>query len=197
MRCSGAMDCRHRHALWHCGLALLSAAALFLVRSSLANELRQGSAAPEAVLVTLDGEHISTRALRGRVVILTFWASYCTPCREELPLLSRYYQLHRNEGLEVLGFSLDDPDDLAAVRRAAAQLSFPVGLLARSSVPGYGRIWRMPVSFTIDRDGKLVQNGWKDKSPAWTAARLEEVVTPLLSRPVEPAAATLTGAVQP
>ncbi|GGA51567.1 hypothetical protein [Dyella nitratireducens] len=43
-------------------------------------------------------------------------------------------------------------------------------------VPGYGRIWHLPVSFTIDRDGKLVDNGWKDKQPAWTQERLHQIV---------------------
>lgn len=187
MPCSEATVRGRREFLRHCGVALLSPAVLLAAAPAEANDLHLGRTAPEAVLVTLDGERISTRALRGRVVILTFWASYCTPCREELPLLSRYYERHRQEGLEVLGFSLDDADDIAAVRRAAAQLSFPVGLLGRSSASGYGRIWRMPVSFTIDADGTLVQDGWKDKSPAWTAARLDEVVTPLLSRSAQAA----------
>jgi hypothetical protein len=62
-------------------------------------------------------------------------------------------------------------------------MRFPVGLLADSSAPGYGRIWRLPVSFTIDRAGLLVEDGWKVKTPSWTAQRLEQVVTPLLMPP--------------
>jgi len=67
------------------------------------------------------------------------------------------------------------------VRALAKQFSFPVGLLGGDRLPGYGRIWRLPVSFTIDRKGKLVDNGWDDANPVWTAERLEQVVTPLLS----------------
>jgi hypothetical protein len=70
---------------------------------------------------------------------------------------------------------------LLSDRRVAQTLSFPVGLLANSSAPGYGRIWRLPVNFTIDRAGRLIDNGWKDKNPSWTAERLEQVVTPLLT----------------
>ena len=66
-------------------------------------------------------------------------------------------------------------------RAVARSFSFPVGLLTQSSAPGYGRIWRIPVSFTIDREGQLVDDGWRDRKPVWTAERLERIVTPLLT----------------
>jgi peroxiredoxin len=146
-----------------------------------ANALRVGAPAPQATLGTLDGQKISTTQLLGQVVILTFWATWCEPCREELPLLSRYADQHADAGLRVLGFSLDAPDKLPQVRAVAQTLRFPVGLMANSTAPGYGRIWRLPVNFTIDRAGLLVVDGWKDKQPTWTAKRLEQVVTPLLA----------------
>jgi peroxiredoxin len=145
------------------------------------NDLVIGKPAPAITLTTLDGKHIDTRDLHGKVVILTFWATWCEPCREELPLLSRYAQRHAQRGLVVLGFSLDTPDELAQVRTVANTLSFPVGLLGDPHVPGYGRIWHLPVSFVIGRDGKLVDDGWKDEDPVWTRERLEKVVTPLLN----------------
>jgi len=96
--------------------------------------------------------------------------------------LSKYASEHAPQGLQVLGFSLDLPDDLKDVRAVAQTLSFPVGLLAQSSAPGYGRIWRLPVNFTIDRDGRLVDDGWRAKKPVWTQERLDSIVTPLLTR---------------
>jgi cytochrome c biogenesis protein CcmG/thiol:disulfide interchange protein DsbE len=167
------------------GAAALSVTALGTLASPLvcANSLRVGAPAPPATLVTLDGQRISTSELLGRVVILTFWATWCGPCREELPLLSAYAAQHAAEGLIVLGFTLDSPeDDPRKVRQVAHSLSFPVGLLANSSLPGYGRIWRIPVNFTINREGQLIDNGWKDKDSTWTAERLERVVTPLLRK---------------
>jgi peroxiredoxin len=146
-----------------------------------AKALQLGDAAPPATLVTLDGKRIATSDLLGKVVILTFLATWCDPCREELPLLSDYQQAHAARGLTVLGFSLDEPADLAKVRQMAAPLHFPVGLLSASQAEGYGRIWHIPVSFTIDRSGRLVDNGWKDKHPVWTPERLERVVEPLLA----------------
>jgi cytochrome c biogenesis protein CcmG/thiol:disulfide interchange protein DsbE len=146
-----------------------------------ANALRVGTPAPPASLVTLDGQKITTTELHGHVLVLTFWATWCVPCRDELPLLSSYAVRYADAGLRVLGFCLDGPDRLSEVRKVAQQLSFPVGLLVNSSAPGYGRIWRLPVNFTIDQAGRLSDNGWESKSPAWTSARLEQVVTPLLS----------------
>lgn len=147
-----------------------------------ASELHEGQPAPGIALDTLDGQHISLDALRGKTVILTFWATWCEPCRDELPLLSRYAKEHARDNLVVLGFSLDAPDTLVQVRQIASTLSFPVGLLGDPHVPGYGRIWRLPVSFVIDRQGMLVHDGWKDRQPDFTRERLEQVVTPLLGQ---------------
>jgi peroxiredoxin len=163
------------------GLAGCLACGALPGREAWAGGLRVGTPAPAATLVTLEGQRISTSELHGQVVILTFWATWCSPCREELPLLSDYLATHADAGLRVLGFSLDTKEELAEVRRVAQSLRFPIGLLSDSSAPGYGRIWRLPVSFTIDRQGLLAADGWKEKKPAWTRERLDELVTPLLA----------------
>lgn len=164
-----------RGAVAACALALMGAA------DASANALHLGQTAPPAMLVTLDGEHISTGDLAGRVVILTFWATWCGPCRQELPLLSAYLKQHASQGLTVLAFTLDGVEDLEKVRAVQQSLSFPVGLLSKSTLPGYGRIWHIPVNFLIDREGRLIDDGWKDKDASWTPERLEKLVTPLLA----------------
>lgn len=145
-----------------------------------AASLAVGKPAPALTLHTLDGSNINSRDLTGKVVILTFWATWCSPCLAELPLLSDYAARHAAQGVEVLGFSLDGADNLPEVRKFAARLSFPVGLLGSAWAGDYGRMWRIPVSFTIDRNGLLANNGWDEKEPTWTAERLQRVVTPLL-----------------
>jgi cytochrome c biogenesis protein CcmG/thiol:disulfide interchange protein DsbE len=160
-------------------LSLSGFDALFAPSAS-ANALRVGEPAPLATLVSLDGQRISTSELLGHVVILTFWATWCGPCREELPLLSAYATQHAREGVTVLAFTLDSPEEVRKVQPVAQSLNFPVGFLANSSLPGYGRIWRIPANFTINREGQLIDNGWKDKESSWTAERLERIVTPLL-----------------
>ena len=160
-----------------CAWALLGAASPLAFADG---ALRVGALAPPLVLRTLDGRSIATRDLLGKVVIATFWATWCGPCREELPLLSGFYEQHRKDGLEVLGFSLDAPDSLPEVRKVAEPLGFPVGLLGSAYAGAYGRVWRIPVSFTIDRRGLLADDGWNDVHPAWTRERLRRVVVPLL-----------------
>ena len=162
-------------------LGVAAADALHAPRAR-ANALRVGALAPPATMITLDGERITTTDLTGQVVILTFWATWCGPCRQELPLLSGYAAEHAKDGLTVLGFSLDEPEDLKKVQAVAQTLRFPVGLVSASTLPGYGRIWRIPVNFTIDRQGRLIDDGWKDKQATWTEERLQHIVTPLLER---------------
>jgi thiol-disulfide isomerase/thioredoxin len=168
-----------RALLWrgaHLGLVLGGLGA----RAAWADDLVLGQPAPVAVLHTLDGQSLSTADMRGQVVVLTFWATWCDPCRQELPVLSSYAADHAAQGLRVLGFCLDAPQQLAQVREVAATLSFPVGLLGRPWLGAYGRIWRIPVSFVIDRAARLAYDGWADPHPAWTAAKLQRVVDPLL-----------------
>ncbi len=160
--------------------AMLGAGAALALPAS-ANELKVGQMAPPLVLNTLEGKKIVTRDLSGEVVLVTFWASYCEPCQEELPLLSRYAEANAARGLRVLGFSLDGPELIGDVKKIASHLSFPVGLLGNPWAGGYGRIWRIPVSFVIARDGRLAYDGWLDKQPVWSAESLHSVVDPLLS----------------
>jgi peroxiredoxin len=163
------------------GVAVCLAYGALRSRTVWAGGLHVGAPAPAATLVTLDGQRISTAELHGQVVILTFWATWCSPCRDELPLLSEYLATHADAGLRILGFSLDTREELAEVRRVAQSLRFPVGFMSDSSAAGYGRIWRLPVSFTIDRHGLLVEDGWKENHAAWTRERLDQLVTPLLA----------------
>lgn len=158
------------------GLAALGFAGLAEARA-----LRVGAPAPPATLVTLDGTRIATSELLGRVVILTFWATWCAPCRAELPLLSSYATEFAARGLTILGFALDEREDLPKVRKMAQGFAFASGLVADSSLQGYGRIWHIPVNFTIDRKGLLYQDGWTDKDATWTAERFSRIVLPLLS----------------
>jgi len=185
MRKSGHLSDPRRRAFLRgaAGLGIVAAGGL-LSPAAQAAALEVGQAAPPLVLHALDGRNIATQDLLGMVVIITFWATWCVPCREELPLLSAYSSRHAQQGLQVLGFSLDGPDALPKVREVAADMAFPVGLLGSSYAGAYGRIWRIPVSFVIDRAGRLAHNGWNDAEQPWTTERLHRVVDPLLLRTV-------------
>jgi thiol-disulfide isomerase/thioredoxin len=136
-----------------------------------------GSASVEATL--LDGSAFSTEQVRGKVLLVNFWATWCGPCREEMPAIDAYYRAHRAQGLEVLALSTDELSQQAKVREAAGPFSFPVAMMKAARLQGFGRIWRMPVSAVIDRSGKLVRQDWFIE-PRLDAATLDTVILPLL-----------------
>ena len=140
-----------------------------------------GKAAPPYQVKLLDGGPVSDADQHGDVVILNFWATWCVPCRAEMPALEDYYQKHRTQGLKVLAISMDDPEDEAKVRQVMAGFSFPAAMARDANVKGYGRIWRIPLTFVIDRDGILRKDAWYGDAGI-DLPMLEKTVTPLLGR---------------
>jgi len=138
-----------------------------------------GQSAPALEATQLDGGHFSLAADSGKVVIVHFWATWCEPCRKEMPIFDAFYKAHRAEGVEVIAVSVDDPDDLKDVNAAMAEFSFPAALISRTQAKGYGRLWRIPLTFVIDRHGILRRDGWTDE-PDIDAASLDAAVLPLL-----------------
>ena len=137
--------------------------------------------APKADLTLKDanGQKVRLRDLRGKPVVVNFWATWCAPCRAEMPALDAFYRKHRDEGLVVLAISLDEPDKEAKVREVMKAFAFPAALGPQSDFKGYMRIWRLPLTFVVDRSGILRQNDWFG-DPGLDEALLERTVTPLL-----------------
>jgi peroxiredoxin len=117
----------------------------------------RGSARPFAVR-TLDGRSLSLAELRGRPVILDFWALRCAPCRVSLPQLSTMQGRYGTRGLMVVGLSLDD-DPPTTVRRFAERLHlrFPVAMASEGMLDDYGPIRSIPTTIFIDRRGHIVR----------------------------------------
>lgn len=112
-----------------------------------------GDPAPAIDLATLDGEEVSLASLRGRPVLVNFWATWCLPCRDEFPLLAEAYRSHADDGLEILGIVHDDTADGSRAFAADMGATWPMLLdpddEAWAAYLGVG----MPTSFFIDREG--------------------------------------------
>ena len=142
--------------------------------------IEEGAPAPAYEIHLLNGHSFGSGEGSGKVVMLHFWASWCVPCREEMPAMERYYQKHHQEGLELIAISMDDPEDLQKARDIMKGYSFPGAWIRDSRVKGYGRIWRIPLTFVIDRQGLLRRDAW-DGEAGLDEAVLDKTITPLLS----------------
>ncbi|HKC15737.1 MAG TPA: TlpA disulfide reductase family protein [Steroidobacteraceae bacterium] len=114
-----------------------------------------GQSAPPLVGRTFSGAPIDLATFRGRVVVLNFWASWCVPCRAEMPELEALYRDRQDQGVTVIGLSADDRHDRAAAVKAAGAVSYPVGLLSEASVNGFGSPQVLPLTYIIDATGKV------------------------------------------
>jgi peroxiredoxin len=142
-------------------------------------EVKVGAHAPAFKARTLEGVEIDSQQLKGRVVVVNFWATWCAPCMAEMPALEQYLKAHRAQGLEVIAISMDATRDLEKVKARARQLDLSVAHRDQADLKAFGRIWRLPSTFVIDRQGLLVKNG-HEGAPEVNRDLLEAVVTPLL-----------------
>jgi thiol-disulfide isomerase/thioredoxin len=140
---------------------------------------RVGAPAPEVALTALDGQPIDIAALKGKVVVANVWATWCGPCRAEMPMLDAFYQAHRGRGVVLLGLSADRTRDLPAVRKVMAAFSYPAGLLAAARIDHLGEPRILPVTLVIDRAG-VVRSVFGANGTPLTQALLEAAVKPLL-----------------
>jgi peroxiredoxin len=114
------------------------------------------SMAPDFTRTDLSGRPLRLEQFRGRVVLLNFWATWCGPCLEEIPVFSRWQRQYEAAGLQILGVSMDD--DEAAVRRFTAKHAVPYPILMGDAKLGsaFGGIYGLPQSLLIDADGRIV-----------------------------------------
>lgn len=150
-----------------------------LGRQALAAGAEEGKPAPAFEAGLLNGQTFSTASAKGQVVIINFWATWCPPCRQEMPAFESYYQKHRDQGLRLVAVSLDEPSDESKVREVMKAYGFDAAMEANTKHKGYGRIWRLPLTFVIDRKGVLRKDGWYG-SAGIDQPLLEKIVTPLL-----------------
>ena len=140
---------------------------------------KEGSPAPRATANTLSGITLDTETLRGKVVVLHFWATWCPPCREEMPVLEKFYSEHRGDGLEIIAISMDEAGDETKVKQFSQKFSYSIAMQSNSKVEQFGRIWALPLTFVIDRRGILRKSDWTGQEKVDDAS-LAKIVLPLL-----------------
>lgn len=115
----------------------------------------EGQPAPSLAGRSFSGESYDLGALRGRVVVLNFWASWCEPCREEMPLLDALQREYRDRGVVVLGLSADDRHDRKDALAASRSVTYVTAMLAEAASNGFGSPQMLPLTYIIDRRGAV------------------------------------------
>ena len=116
---------------------------------------REGFLAPDFTLDTLDGNQVTLSELRGRIVVINFWATWCLPCREETPALEKAYKQYKDSDVLILGVNLTNQDSVRDVESFAQEfgLTYPI-LLDRDGSVGYlYQVNGLPTTFFVNRDG--------------------------------------------
>jgi cytochrome c biogenesis protein CcmG/thiol:disulfide interchange protein DsbE len=116
---------------------------------------RVGEPAPGITATTLDGQPLSLRSLKGRPVIVNFWASWCGPCRDEFPLLKDELAKHASEGLAIVGVVYKDDPDPARAFALSFGSDWPSVVDPGGSIAKAYRMVAPPQSYFIDRNGVL------------------------------------------
>ena len=128
-------------------------AALILAVPALAGA--PGTAAPQFSLTARGGQNVSLAQYKGQVVMLNFWASWCGPCRQEMPLLESIYKKYNKLGFTMLGVNVEPDSNAANAWLKETPVSFPILYDTESKVSKLYDVAGMPTSVIIDRAGKV------------------------------------------
>jgi thiol-disulfide isomerase/thioredoxin len=118
----------------------------------------------------------------GEVTIVHYWATWCAPCRIEMPVLDTYYREHHRDGLELLAISIDEGVSTHRLKEATANFAFPVARIDDVKMPRRDIPVALPVTRVYDRSGRLVFASKGDGRSTIDLATLDRIVTPLLNR---------------
>jgi cytochrome c biogenesis protein CcmG, thiol:disulfide interchange protein DsbE len=139
-----------------------------------------GDVAPPLVAAKLDGSTFDLGTLRGKTVIVNFWATWCVPCRSEMPVFDTFYRHYHGQGLEMIAVSADrsrDRDDVIKVMQA---FSYPAAMLKDAKVNGFGAPRILPVTYVVDSTGVVRAKLVPESESGVSEKVLADAVLPLL-----------------
>ena len=145
-----------------------------LAATSLASSGMEGQPAPDFALKSSTGENLRLSEYRGDVVMINFWATWCGPCRQEMPLLDELYNRYERVGFNLLGVNIDDDSRRAMQMIEELGVDFPVLFDNRKEVSELYDVQTMPVTVLVDREGtvRYVHHGYK---PGYEDKYLDQV----------------------
>jgi len=135
--------------------AVLAGAVLVSLPFAARSAVAPRAAAPDFTLRQVEGANLRLAEQRGNVVLVNFWATWCGPCRVEMPHLNRIYDKYRSSGFVLLGVNIDDDPAAAKALAGRLGLKFPVLLDTDKKVVGIYDLNAMPATVLIDRDGRV------------------------------------------
>ncbi|NNF39801.1 MAG: TlpA family protein disulfide reductase [Woeseiaceae bacterium] len=158
----------------HVRNSLLGLIASLFAMSSLASSGMEGQPAPDFALRSSLGENLRLSEYRGDVVMINFWATWCGPCRQEMPLLDELYSRYQRVGFNLLGVNIDDDSRRAMAMIKDLGVNFPVLFDADKMVSKLYDVEAMPVTILVDRQGtvRYVHNGYK---PGYEEKYLDQI----------------------
>ncbi len=146
---------------------VVAVAVMLLAVVSVRGEQAVGTAAPAFSLKDLKEADVTMAQQRGKVILVNFWATWCGPCKAEMPILMKLQKVHGPAGLVVLGVSMDEEGAKVItpwlqktkfmVDGASAPMNFPLLIGTPQMATAYGEVEALPATFIIDRQGKVVQ----------------------------------------
>ncbi|MBV8633912.1 MAG: TlpA family protein disulfide reductase [Burkholderiaceae bacterium] len=136
-----------------------------------------GEAAPDFQATTFDGKEVTLGDFKGQVLVVNFWATWCGPCKKELPLLDAYFRAQQEHGLRIIAITTEDSVPLRELKPLAAAVSFP---MVRKYKGRYEVLDGVPTNYIIDRAG-IVRYA---KAGAFDLDALNSLLVPLLREPV-------------
>ena len=120
-------------------------------------QLAKNQQAPNFSLTTKDGKTIELAKLKGKAVLVNFWATWCGPCRAEIPDFIEVYKMYKSKGLEIVGISLDEKGWYVVKPFVESnKMNYPVVLGTQEVVQAYGGIDGIPTTFFVNKNGKIV-----------------------------------------
>jgi thiol-disulfide isomerase/thioredoxin len=159
-------------------LLLIAGAGLPLLQARAAADTGQ----PVVHVATLGGADFDLSGLRGKVVVVHFWATWCPPCITEMPALEAFYRRYRDRGVAVIALSEDRTRDIPEVRKMMhhMDMSYPVAMAHQASANSFGDPGELPVTYVLDAAGNVRATLRPDTQPL-TEASLARAVDPLLA----------------